>query len=85
MDYPILNDPNYMPHRLINDVGFFLKVNSMQAIARELSFDAGQLSRVRAKKEVISERLLIRILDKTGWTLQYVRERAGLPAGHNLL
>lgn len=80
--YPILDEPTYCPNRLLNDVAYFLKVDSMEALARKLNRDGGQLSRVRRRKEILTPSLILDILDATGWTLVYVRERAGLPAGY---
>lgn len=76
----ILAYPKYTPVKLINEAAFHLGAQTDWELARMLNFDGAQLWRVRHKKDVISDTLLICFMDATGWDLKKVRELAGLPS-----
>jgi hypothetical protein len=78
-DLPILDSDTYTPVRLLNEAAFALQANSMYQLARVLEMDNGQLSRVRNRKEAVSDRLMVQIMDRTGWHIQKLREIAGMP------
>lgn len=76
----ILAYPGYNPARLINAVAWDLKFETEERLAQYLGFDCGQMNRVRHKKSILSDSLMIKIMDATGWSLKKVRELAGLPS-----
>lgn len=76
---PILDDPNYRPDFLFGDLQQFFGVKSNARVADRLGADSAQISRLITKKEALTPGLMIRILDHTGWTIQDLRERVGMP------
>jgi plasmid maintenance system antidote protein VapI len=76
---PILDDPEYRPDFLIGDLLQFFNVGNHNQLAACLDLDPAQICRVLKKKELIGARMIVRILDHTGWTIIDLRERTGMP------
>ena len=74
-----LNSPEYTPVRLINEVAFKLKAQTDNQLSIMLQMDTGQMSRIRHRKEMVSHRMIVNILDRTDWTIKHVRELMGVP------
>jgi hypothetical protein len=74
-----LTDPSYTPARLLNESAFALRAESLLALARRIEFDPARLHRIRYRKAPVNANLLIAIMDRTGWHVQYVRALAGIP------
>ena len=74
-----LLEPSYTPHMLINYAAAFLGAKSDGDLAKILPYDEGSLHRVRHRKVLVSANFMVAIMDRTGWSLAYVRELAGLP------
>lgn len=74
-----MTSPTYTPHKLLTAAMIALKARSAHDLARKLEVDAAVMTRVRKRQVRISERLMVGIMDRTGWTIKHVRELAGMP------
>lgn len=74
-----LQSPDYTPVRLILATAKFLHAKNDAALARFLEIEHAQLSRIRHRKERVTFRLMVSIADCTGWSIQEIRELAGMP------
>jgi hypothetical protein len=85
MDPIDLTSPSYTPVRLLNEAAFALRARNLQALALRLECDLAQLHRIRYRKTPVTANLLVAIMDRTGWHLQYVRALAGIPFDGELM
>jgi hypothetical protein len=76
-----LQAPTYTPNRLFGKVAECLGADTDADLARALNCAQAQISRMRQRKDPISYRMMVLIMDRTEWTIRKVRELAGLPAG----
>jgi hypothetical protein len=67
-----------MPNRLLNKVAQHLSVSSYSQLALVLDCDPALICRVHRRQVQVSSWLMVRIMDRTGWTITYVRELAGM-------
>lgn len=74
-----VNDVKYTPHRMLNVLQEALGVRSDYALAHKLSVGEDVISRIRNRKIRLTPFMMVRILDITGWSIEYLREVAGLP------
>lgn len=74
-----LASATYTPGRLLDEVAFVLRADSGAALALLLEVDPAQISRTLNRKAPASDALLVRIMDRTGWRLEYLRELMGVP------
>lgn len=74
-----LKSPTYTPNRLLNKAAEFFGVETDAELARVLEFHQAILTRTRNRKAPVNSFLMVRIMDRTNWTIQYVRELAGMP------
>jgi hypothetical protein len=79
-DDPIdLASPSYTPNRLLNHAAELLGARNDARLALILEVDCAYISRIRSRKEGIGPGLMVRIMDRTGWHIQHLRELAGMP------
>lgn len=71
-------DPNYTPVKLINEAARELGAPSDFKLAIFLEMDAGHLSRIRNRIEPVSDRFMVDIADRTGWSIDHIRKLAGI-------
>lgn len=74
-----MQDPSYTPVRLINETAYKLGARSDSHLCSIINVHCAQLSRVRHRTQFVSCFMIISIMDRTGWSLAYVRELAGVP------
>lgn len=78
-DRPALNCPDYTPVRLLDAAARALGARNDLQLARALEMDNGMVCRIRHRKQIVTDRLMIDIMDRTGWTIDVVRKLAGMP------
>lgn len=82
----LLEYPGYMPWRLLNRTAQILKARNDFHLSQIINFDHAQLYRIRHRQDdVVSDRLMIKIMDYTGMTIQEVRELGGIPMDIDLM
>lgn len=74
-----LTDPKYTPVKLINEAARELGAGSDYQLARALEVTQSMLSRFRNRKVGISDRFMVDVADRTGWSIEYIRGLAGIP------
>lgn len=74
-----LNSPTYTPGRLLDALMRPLKVRNDSQLARALEMTVPQVWRIRNRRNPITERFMVFVMDRTGWTVAYVRELGGIP------
>lgn len=79
-DDPIdLHSPSYRPERLLEEAMFVLRAPDRTTLARLLEVDPALICRIWNRKSHISELVMVRIMDRTDWSIRYVRELVGMP------
>lgn len=76
----VLAHPGYTPHRLINHARTALGAPNDNVLSEMLEYDHGQISRIRSRKEAVTPAFMVAVMDRPKWSIDYVRELAGLPA-----
>lgn len=74
-----LNDPNYRPERLIHAAKRELGARTMEIFADMISMHSSGLSYMCSKTVALSPLVIVRIMDRTKWSIDKVRELAGIP------
>jgi hypothetical protein len=74
-----LASPGYTPGRLLDEAAFVLRAPNRAALALALEVDPALVSRVGRRKSPLTEHVMVQIMDRTAWSIQYVRELAGMP------
>jgi hypothetical protein len=74
-----LHAPSYTPGRLLNHTAAHLRCPCDAQLAHALELNNAILTRVRKRQNPVSDTLIVRIMDRTGWSIQYVRELMGVP------
>jgi hypothetical protein len=74
-----LSDPSYTPGKLLDEFGFVARAENACQIARALEVDPAVISRILSLQAPVSDGLMVRIMDRTGWSIQYVRQLMGVP------
>lgn len=74
-----LKSTSYTPSRLINETAWQLGCRNYHSLAFALEMDPAQLCRVRKRTEIVSNKMMIAIADRTGWSIHYIRSLAGMP------
>lgn len=74
-----LQSPSYTPERLLGEVMWVARVESRNKLAHALEVDGGLISRIWNKVSPLTDGLMVQIMDRTGWSLKYMRELAGIP------
>lgn len=74
-----LTDPSYTPVKLLDEAKWVLRARNRSQLARVLEIDEAIICRVWNLKVPISDHLMVQIADRTGWSIQYVRQLAGTP------
>jgi hypothetical protein len=79
-DAPVnLQSPTYTPRRLLEELMWVLHAPRREQLARALDLDTGLISRIWNHKAPLTYGVFVRIMDRTGWSIAYVRELAGMP------
>ena len=66
------------PNRLLNELAAFLQTKNDAALARKLKMSHASMTRIRGGSNDVSANIILRIYDLTGWTIEYIRQRAGM-------
>jgi hypothetical protein len=74
-----LQSPSYTPERLLGEVMFVARAKNRNKLAHALEVDPGLISRIWNKLAPVSDYVFMQIADRTGWSVQYMRELAGIP------
>lgn len=74
-----LHDPSYTPGKLLDAAARKLGVPNDSQLAIALGIGQAAICRTRKRTLVVSDTLMVRILDRTDWTIRQVRELAGIP------
>jgi len=69
----------YTPNRLFEKVAECLGAGTDAELARVLNCAQAQLSRMRKRKDPISAAMMVKVMDRTDWTVKQVRALAGMP------
>lgn len=79
-DDPIdLHAASYTPEKLIDEVAFVMRAANQNQVARNLELDPALICRIVKRKYPLTALVMVRIMDRTGWGIAYVRQLAGLP------
>lgn len=73
-----LTAASYTPGFLLDQTARRLGAGNDAQLARVLEVSAANISRVRNKIDPVTEILMVRILDRTDWTIRQVRAMAGI-------
>jgi hypothetical protein len=74
-----LASPGYTPAALIYAVAEAMGLGSDEQVAHALEIEPAQLSRIRHRKQPLTEWVLVQIMDRTDWSIKQVRALAGIP------
>ena len=74
-----LQSPSYTPGKVLDHVAWELWVPNDQRLAHALEFHPAVICRIRNRLAPIGDRVMVRIMDRTTWTIRYLRELAGMP------
>jgi transcriptional regulator with XRE-family HTH domain len=74
-----LDDPNYVPHQLLNRLKQQLGFKRDKQLAYVLGLQPNALSHIRRKRSPLSAALIIGIMDLSGLGLDEVRTLIGIP------
>jgi hypothetical protein len=74
-----LDDPCYTPERLLHALSQALGQGFDEHLAHALEIEPAQLSRIRHRKQPLTEWVLVQIMDRTDWSIRQVRALAGIP------
>jgi hypothetical protein len=78
MDFPDLSDPAYTPVRLLHATAQALGAANDHQLARLLEISPGNLTRIQSRTQPLGARVIVQILDRTGWTMAQLRKLAGI-------
>jgi hypothetical protein len=76
----LLNDPNYNPNRLLDELLSRLRLKNDAALSRALAVTPSVLSKVRHRRLAIAAELIIQIHDVTMLSIDDIRLLMGCPA-----
>lgn len=74
-----LQSPSYTPLRLMSKTAELLGAYNWAALARILEVHPAVITRANKRQELISANIFVQIMDRTGWSIQRVRDLAGMP------
>lgn len=74
-----LDSPSYMPTRFMAKVEEKLGTKCDVELARTLQVTYTTIGQVRRRKIPISPTLMVRVHDLTGWSIDEIRNMAGIP------
>lgn len=79
-DEPInLESVSYTPNKLLGETAFVMRARNNRHLAQLLEVDAALVCRIVKRRSPITETILVRIMDRTGWGIAYTRQLAGIP------
>lgn len=64
--------------RLLNALLIHFNLDSDYKLSFLLGFSISILSRVRHRRTALSANMILAIYDKTGWSIEHIRELAGI-------
>jgi hypothetical protein len=70
---------SYTPEKLLDEVAFVMQAPNRNQVARNLDLDPALLCRIVKRQAPLTALVMVRIMDRTGWGIRYVRELAGIP------
>jgi hypothetical protein len=74
-----LQSPSYTPERLFDEFAYVARAANRTQIAQALEVHRAMMTRILGRRDALTEGLMVRIMDRTGWSIAYVRELAGIP------
>lgn len=66
------------PNRLLNALAQHLDIPRDAGLARELGVSQGSLTRIRNGEYDVVPRMILRIYDRSGWSIEHIRKLAGI-------
>lgn len=73
-----IDNPDYTPARLLDEILVRFRLKNDAALARVLQLPPSVVSKIRSKKTSITSGLLIRLHDVTGWAIGDLRALMGI-------
>jgi hypothetical protein len=77
--YIDVSDPSYKPGRLLDATSQILGCENDAQLARALGISGPQVWRIRNLENAITDRVMVAIMDRTGWHVTKVRDLMGVP------